>query len=90
MFCNRFKYLDAKNNSNSLSHTALKYYYKTDTKIFEQIKRQYLSKRWSTADAQIQIKEIAHNIRNTNSNQNIKQIKIYPLEQVNFLSVFAQ
>lgn len=78
-----------KDNSILLSHTGLKYYYKNDKKVFEQIKRQYLSKRWSTADAQIQIKEIAHNIRNAKSNINIKQIKIYPIVQTNFLNQFG-
>jgi hypothetical protein len=77
-----------KDNSNSLSHTGLKYYYKTDKKVFEQIKRQYLSKRWLTADAQIQIKEIAHNIRNTKSNQEIKQDRIYQPQQINMFSYF--
>ena len=79
-----------KSNSVLLSHTGLKYYHKNNKKVFEQIKRRYLSNRWSSSDYETQIKEIAHNIRNTNSNQNIKQIKIYPLEQVNFLSFFEQ
>ena len=77
-----------KYDSILLSHTGLKYYYKTDKKIFEQIKRKYLSKRWRTADSETQIKEIAHNIRNKKSNQSIKQVKIYPIEQVNFIGIF--
>lgn len=74
-----------KKESVLLSHTGLKYYYQTDRKIFEQIKRRYLSKRWSSSDFETQIKEIAHNIRNTKSNQGIKQDRIYPVEQVNLL-----
>jgi hypothetical protein len=74
-----------KSNSILLSHTGLKYYYETDKIRFEQIKRRYLPKRWSTTDYETQIKEIAHNIRNKNNNQNIKQIKIYPIEQKNLL-----
>ncbi len=74
-----------KDDSILLSHTGLKYYYKTDKKIFEQIKRKYLSKRWRTADCETQIKEIAHNIRNINSNRSIKQKRIYPTEQINML-----
>jgi hypothetical protein len=77
-----------KNDSILLSHTGLKYYYKTDKKIFEQIKRRYLSKRWFSSDFETQIKEIAHNIRNTNSNQGIKQRRIYPVQQVNMFSYF--
>jgi hypothetical protein len=78
-----------KNNSLLLSHKGLKYYFKTDQKVFEQIKRQYLSNRWSSSDFETQIKEIAHNIRNAKSNQGIKQERIYPIQQVNFLNQFS-
>jgi beta-lactamase class D len=74
-----------KNNNILLSHTGLKYYYKTDRKIFEQIKRQYLPKQWFESDLEKQIKEIAHNIRNAKANQKIKQIKIYQPQQINLL-----
>ena len=77
-----------KDSSLLLSHTGLKYYFKTDKKIFEQIKRRYLSKRWYNSDFETQIKEIAHNIRNHRSNQNIKQTKIYQSKQFNLLSNF--
>ena len=75
-----------KNDSILLSHTGLKYYFKTDRKVFEQIKRKYLSKQWIKSDFETQIKEIAHNIRNAKGNQKTKQIRIYPNQQVNLLS----
>lgn len=75
-----------KENSILLSHTGLKYYYKTDRKIFEQLKRQYLSNQWLKSDFEKQIKEIAHNIRNTKRNQKTKQIRAYPPQQVNLIS----
>ena len=75
-----------KNDSILLSHTGLKYYYKTDRKVFEQIKRKYLSKQWITSDFETQIKEIAHNIRNAKSNLIIKHAKIYKNNQLNMLS----
>ncbi|MFV8268879.1 hypothetical protein ACNQGP_02950 [Flavobacterium sp. GT2N3] len=78
-----------KRNSIQLSHTGLKYYYKTDKQIFEQIKRQYLSKRWLTAGAEIQIKEIAHNIRNKSNNTTNKQKKIYQPTQLNVLHIYG-
>ena len=78
-----------KDNSILLSHTGLKYYYKTDRKIFEQLKRKYLSKQWNGANFETQIKEIAHNIRNTKSNQTIKQKKIYQPQQINLLSCYG-
>lgn len=74
-----------RDNSILLSHTGLKYYYKTDKKIFEQLKRKYLSKKWYKANFQIQIKEIAHSIRNSVNNQRIKQSKLYPEQQLNIL-----
>ena len=77
-----------KDSSILLSHTGLKYYYKTDRKVFEQIKRTYLTKQWIDSDFETQIKEIAHNIRTIKSNQNNKQNRIYQLQQVNMLSVF--
>jgi hypothetical protein len=78
-----------KNDSILLSHTGLKYYYKTDRKIFEQIKRQYLTEKWIKSDIDKQIKEIAHNIRNTKSNQSNKQIRIYQPQQINLLNQFS-
>ena len=74
-----------KYDSILLSHTGLKYYYKTDKKVFNQIKRKYLSNQWIKSDFETQIREIAHNIRNTKSNQNIKQKRIYKPLQVNLL-----
>ncbi|MBP6424123.1 MAG: hypothetical protein KA278_00220 [Flavobacterium sp.] len=77
-----------KKNSVLLSHTGLKYYYKTDKVIFEQIKRRYLSKIWFTSNFETIIKEIAHNIRNTNSNRKIKQKRIYKQGQITLLDQF--
>ncbi|MFY9243931.1 MAG: hypothetical protein WAO74_13000, partial [Polaribacter sp.] len=57
-----------KSNSFLLSHTGLKYYYKTDKKVFLEVKSKYLSVKWIEANHKIQIKEIAHNIRNKYNN----------------------
>lgn len=51
-----------------LSHTGLRYYYKTDKKIFNEVKNKYLSKLWIDADHETQILKIAHNIRCKSSN----------------------
>jgi hypothetical protein len=77
-----------KNDSILLSHTGLKHYYKNDKKVFEQIKRRYLSNRWSSSDFETQIKEIAHNIRNAKSNQSIRQERIYKPQQINMFPYF--
>jgi hypothetical protein len=76
------------NSSVLLSHTGLKYYYKTDRKVFEQIKRTYLTKQWIKSDFETQIKEIAHNIRNRKHNQKITEIKKYHSQQINMLQFF--
>lgn len=78
-----------KDDSILLSHTGLKYYYKSDKRIFEQIKRRYLSKRWLASDYETQIKEIAHNIRNKSNNTTIKQKRIYQPAQLNVLHIFG-
>lgn len=77
-----------KETSILLSHSGLKYYYQTNKKVFEQVKRKYLPKIWHKVKFNIQIKELAHNIRNTSSNRNIKQRKIYPEGQFNLLAIF--
>jgi hypothetical protein len=66
-----------KDSSILLSHTGLKYYYKTDRKVFEQMKRTHITKQWIKSDFETQIKEITHNIRIIKSNQNNKQNRIY-------------
>jgi hypothetical protein len=78
-----------KDNSIFLSFSGLRYYFKNDKKIFEQVKRKYLSKTWSKSNFETQIKEIAHNIRNHWSNQQIKQNKLYQNNQTNLLSMFS-
>lgn len=70
-----------KTDSILLSHTGIRYYKKTDAKVYNEIKRKYLSTKWNDADDETQIKELAHNIRNINSNRNIKQNKLYTPKQ---------
>jgi hypothetical protein len=71
-----------KQGSILLSHTGIKYYYKTDKKIYYEIKNRYLSKKWIDADYKTQIKEIAHNIRTTHSNTKAKQRLLYKPAQL--------
>ncbi|MBE7641053.1 hypothetical protein GUB10_11975 [Salegentibacter sp. BLCTC] len=66
-----------KKDSFLLSHTGLKYYYKTDKKVFNEVKRKQLSRLWKNADHKTQIIEIAHNIRNSYNNQKLKQERLY-------------
>jgi hypothetical protein len=81
--------ISMQKESGLLSHTGLKHYYENDKKIFEQIKQLYLSKQWQKSDFQKQIKEIAHNIRNTISNQKIKQERLYQPKQLNILNTLG-
>lgn len=68
-----------KKTSILLSHTGLKYYYKTDKKIFNEIKRKHLSNKWLNANEKIIIKELAHNIRNKyyNNRKNTNQLSLF-------------
>ncbi len=75
-----------KRGSILLSHTGLKYYYETNKKIFEELKRKYLSNKWTNSKHHKQIKEIAHNIRNSRSNKKIKQRVKYPNNQMNLIN----
>ena len=75
-----------KPDSILLSHTGLLYYYKNDRSLFDSIALKYLSSKWFESPVEVQIKEIAHNIRNSRSNRKIKETKIYPIGQINFLS----
>jgi len=76
-----------KEDSFLLSHSGLKYYYNTNGKIYNSVKRKYLSEKWQKSDIKTEIKEIAHNIRNTISNQRIKQKRIYPENQYRLFSL---
>jgi hypothetical protein len=66
-----------KDNSKILSHSGLKYYKRNHYHIFKEIERKYLSTIWINSDEQTKIREIAHNIRNSCSNQKIKQERLY-------------
>ena len=76
-----------KEDSFLLSHSGLKYYYNTNRKLYNSIKRKYLSDKWQKTDFKTEIKEIAHNIRNTISNQRIKQKRIYPVNQLRLFNI---
>lgn len=65
-----------------ISHSGLKFYFENDKMTFDKLKNKYLSTIWKHANFETQIREIAHNIRNTNSNQNIKQRRLYPQHQI--------
>jgi hypothetical protein len=77
-----------KDDSRLLSHSGLKYYFKTDKKVFEELRRKYLTSKWDLSELDIQIKEIAHNIRNYKNNRKLKQRRIYRPEQSNILFMF--
>lgn len=71
-----------KDESFLLSHTGLRYYYNTNQKVYIEIKEKYLSDKWQNVLLTMEIKELAHNIRNTHSNRQRKQQRLYPPDQV--------
>ena len=78
-----------RSDSFLLADVGLRYYLKTDVKIYNEVKRKYLSKKWVDADVETEIKEIYHNIRNTISNQRIKQNRIYTPTQFQLFDIGA-
>ncbi|MBI9056747.1 MAG: hypothetical protein JEZ01_03140 [Labilibaculum sp.] len=76
-----------KEESKMLSHTGLYFYQKHYPKIFDMLKEKYLTDYWSEPDLKKQVFEIAHNIRNTKSNIEIKQKRIYPVDQYRLFDV---
>ena len=79
-----------KDNSVLLSHTGLYYYYTKDEKTFNQIKQKHLSTKWINADLKTQIKELAHNIRNSKNNRKLKMLRLYPTNQFNLLNIIPK
>lgn len=61
-----------KEGSFLLSHTGLKHYLKTDKKEFDKVLNKYLSTKWTNANTETKIKELAHNIRNKYNNSRLK------------------
>lgn len=78
-----------KDNSKILSHSGLNYYKRNHYHIFKEIERKYLSTIWINSDEQTKIREIAHNIRNSCSNQKIKQERLYIPIQYNLLNDYS-
>jgi hypothetical protein len=70
-----------REKSKLLSHSGLKYYHEKDKISFEMIKRKYLSQKWIESETDVQIKEIAHNIRNKYNNLKLKQRRLNPQHQ---------
>lgn len=67
-------------DSSLLSHTGLKYYLHNKIEVFNEVKFKYLSKKWINSDINIQVKEIAHNIRNTHYKREQKRNELFRLE----------
>jgi hypothetical protein len=55
-------------NSKFLSYTGVKWYYKNNFKIYKKILEPRLSENWKDKLLEDQFREIAHGIRNTDSN----------------------
>jgi hypothetical protein len=74
-----------RDDSLMISHVGLKYYLSNEPQKFNELRQSFLSDNWREADLKTQIRELAHNIRNNDSNQRISQRKRYPAQQFNLL-----
>lgn len=70
-----------RKDSNLLSHTGLRYYQKTDKKIYKEILNKYLPIKWIDSDNETQLIELAHNIRTVRTAQLRKQERLYKANQ---------
>jgi hypothetical protein len=75
-----------RDDSNLLSHTGLRYYLKTDKKIYKEVLQQHLPMRWINANKETQLKELAHNIRTIQCNRQKKHNRLYPKAQTKLFS----
>lgn len=73
-----------------LSHSGLFRYLETNPKFFDDIRDEYLPRKWRDATISVQIREIAHNIRNRANNQRIKQRRLYPQNQSTLFDIETQ
>lgn len=73
-----------KPDSKFLGSTGLQWLLKNDQESFEKLRQTRLSKRWQTERIEIQIREMAHSIRNeyhnpvNNADRDIRRITAYP------------
>lgn len=74
-----------KESSKLLSHTGLKYYYENNILLFNSIKNKYLSTDRVNDSFSLQIKEIAHNIRNKANNVKLRNMNYYTYKQYNLI-----
>jgi hypothetical protein len=78
-----------KDKSYLLSHTGLRHYYKNERQEFEKVKNRHLSRKWMYSNFEMQIIELAHNIRNRKNNQKIFREKIYTPNQIQLFEPMA-
>ena len=64
-----------RSDSFLLSHTGLRYLFLYDSETFQQLQNKFLSTKWINEPLEVQIREIAHGIRNTFNN---RQKRIIP------------
>ena len=72
-----------------LSHRGLKHYLRNDKTIFNEVKNQFLTRKWINSDFDIQIRELAHNIR-TRYNTKIKKRRQRELMCKNQYDLFSE
>ena len=66
-----------KKGSKLLSHTGLKYYKEKDPELFNSLRLKYLSRNWYNSSTEVQIKELAHNIRTIKNYNRIRNERKY-------------
>lgn len=70
-----------KPDSLLLSHTGLRFYLANNPSLYSRVRNKYLTSKWHDKPLNIQITEIAHNIRDTYRHTLERQGRNYPIEQ---------
>ncbi len=76
-----------KEDSFLLSHTGLKHLYVTNRKKYDEVKRSHLTGKWIGSDFITEIREIAHNIRDTIRTRRDRQSRLYPRHQERLFNI---
>lgn len=66
-----------KDNSTMLSSSGIRYYHKNYFNLFKKIRKNHLTNKWVNSDLETQFYHIAHNIRDTKRNSELKQKRLY-------------
>lgn len=79
--------ISIQKDSMMISEIGAMYYFYYYPHIYQELEKRHLTEEWINASQQKKFYEIAHNIRDTKRNRDVKMKKIYPENQYKLLDV---